>query len=214
MNDQHPALPSRRRCDRTTWMEARRHCSHGRRRTPAKETRSPRRGGGCRWWRSTPHRGDRPRRTDDDPRRFEGRKQLIAYFHMWWPAGLLRASARAARSSTAKSASCPTSTRATPPTPRSARARTRRASATATSSAWTCRGTRSRNSAGASWRDALAAASPRLLPPRRRASVRDVLDRWSRRRGHGAHPRAAGHDRLRPPGDMGGLAGGLAAALG
>ena len=52
-----------------------------------------------------------------------------------------------------------------------------------------------------------------LLPASRRASLRDVLDKRPRVRGDGPELRAAGHDRLRPPGDLGRLAGGLAPAL-
>ena len=47
-----------------------------------------------------------------------------------------------------------------------------------------------------------------------RADVRDLLHRRSRRRDHGPHPRAAGHDRLRTPRDVGGLTRWLAPALG
>ena len=70
--------------NRATWRPSGRNCWSGRRRTPARATRSPPRDGGCRWWRSTP----RPRssaRTGPVPLLdvFEGRGQLIAYFHMW-----------------------------------------------------------------------------------------------------------------------------------
>ena len=55
------------------------------RRTPVKETRSPRPVAGSRWWRSTPTievvGPDGPVTLLDI---FEGRRQLIAYYHMWY----------------------------------------------------------------------------------------------------------------------------------
>ena len=55
------------------------------RRTPVKATRSPRPVGGSRWWKSTP----RPTLIGPDGPVtlldvFEGRRQLIAYYHMWY----------------------------------------------------------------------------------------------------------------------------------
>ena len=45
---------------------------------------------------------------------FEGRRQLIAYYHMWYAGeSAPPSSARAARSTTGRSASCPTCIRAT-----------------------------------------------------------------------------------------------------
>ena len=55
---------------------------------------------------------------------------------------------------------------------------------------------------------------PGELPAPRRPGVRDLLDQRPRRRGDGPDLRAAGPDRLRPPGDLGGLARRLAATLG
>ncbi len=49
---------------------------------------------------------------------------------------------------------------------------------------------------------------------RRRPGLRDLLDLRPRRRGDGTVVRTAGSDCLRPAGVLGGLAGGLAAALG
>jgi predicted dithiol-disulfide oxidoreductase (DUF899 family) len=39
---------------------------------------------------------------------FEGRRQLIAYYHMWYTGSPHRTNARGARSTTGRSASCPT----------------------------------------------------------------------------------------------------------
>src|SRR6185437_15310478 len=53
-----------------------------------------------------------------------------------------------------------------------------------------------------------------LLPARRRPGFRDVLDNLARLRTDGAELRAAGPDRVRPPGVLGGLTGRLAEAVG
>jgi len=52
-----------------------------------------------------------------------------------------------------------------------------------------------------------------LLPVRRRPRVRDVLDHRPRVRGDGEQLRDARHDGIRPPGAVGGLSRGLAAAV-
>ena len=52
-----------------------------------------------------------------------------------------------------------------------------------------------------------------LLPARRRPRLRDLLDHRARVRDDGQQLRDARHDGLRPPGDLGGLARGLAAPL-
>ena len=52
-----------------------------------------------------------------------------------------------------------------------------------------------------------------VLPARRRPRLRDVLDHRARLRDDGQLLRDARHDRLRPPGVLGGLARGLAAAF-
>ena len=119
-------------------------CWPGRRRTRTKATRSRRHAAGCRWWRSTSTLTlVGPNGPVTLLETFEGRRQLIAYYHMWH-VGAARppASARAAPSSTARYASWPTCTRAMSRTPRSVRAPTRRACAIATSWAGTCPGTR------------------------------------------------------------------------
>ena len=188
-------------------------CGSGRRRTPARVTRSRRPGGGCRWWRWTP---PSPLIGPDGRSRccevFEGRRQLIAYYFMWHaghpaaaPVRGLHVLQRPGR------ASCPTCIRATSPTPPSARARTTRASATATSWAGTCPGTRRRTRS-----DTLLAGRqiglmlPRVLPAGRRPRLRDLLDDPARRRGDGLQLRADGPHRLRTPGAVGGLARWLA----
>ena len=188
-------------------------CWSGRRRTPGRATPSRRPAGGCRWSRWTP----RSRLTGEHGPVplldvFEGRRQLIVYYHMWHAGKLARTSVRDARSSTDKSASCPTCTHATLPTPRSARARTRRAPPTTTSWGGKCPGTRREDSADAAAGRTLVRHAG-LLPARRRASLRNVLDQRPRHRGDGPELRAAGHDRLRPPGDLGGFAGRLAPAV-
>ena len=75
---------------------------------------------------------------------FEGRRQLIAYYFMWHAGHPAAEQCEGCTFYTARSASCPTCTPATSPSRCSARARTTRASATATSWAGTCRGTRRR----------------------------------------------------------------------
>ena len=59
-------------------------CGSGRRRTPGKATRSPRPGGGCRWSRWIPAFRS-PVRTGRSPCSTRSRRrQLIAYYFMWW----------------------------------------------------------------------------------------------------------------------------------
>ena len=97
---------------------------------------------------------------------------------------------------------------------RSARAPTTRASATTTSWAGTCPGTRRRPPL-----DTLLAGrqvgriAPRVLPPGRRPRLRDLLDDQPRRRGHGLQLRAHGPHRVRTPGAVGGLARRLATPM-
>jgi len=60
-------------------------------------------------------------------------------------------------------------------------------------------------------RDAL---DRRVLPARRRQSLRDLLDHWPRERADGQLTPDARHDRLRPPGTLGGLPRRLAQGFG
>ena len=92
------------------------------------------------------HRADRPARSGHAAGRVRGPPAADRLLpHVVRRQARRRSSARAARSTTGRSASCPTCIPATSPTPRSARARTRRACATATSWAGTCPGTQPRS---------------------------------------------------------------------
>ncbi len=73
---------------------------------------------------------------------FEGRQQLIAYYFMWWTGHPAAEQCEGCTHYTTQVGSSPTCIRATSHTPRSARGHTRRASATATSWAGRCLGTR------------------------------------------------------------------------
>ena len=108
-------------------------------------TRSRPPAAGCRWWRWTPP-FRWPARTARSRcwRRSRAAGSWSPTTSCGTPATLLPSSARAARSITARSASCRPCIPGTSRMPPSARARTRRASATGTSWAGTCRGTQRR----------------------------------------------------------------------
>ena len=167
-------------------------------------TLSRRPGGGFRWWRSTPpSRSSAPTDAITILDVFEGRKQLIAYFHAWWPGRPAAEQCEGCTFFNSQVRGCPTCTSAMPPTPPSARARTRRASAIGTSWAWRCRGTRWRRSAaqrlaGRDWQ-----RHHLVCYARDRERVFETY--YTGGRGveiDGAHRWAAGHDRLRTPGGL------------
>ncbi len=142
---------------------------------------------------------------------FEGRRQLIAYYFMWHTGHPAAEQCEGCTWSPPRSRSCPTFIHATSPTRCSVRGRTTKASATATSWAGTCRGTRRKT------------RSTRLLVGRHIGLMHLVCylrdgDRvfetywtnYSRRRGDGLQLRAHGPHRVRTPGAVGGLAARLA----
>ena len=146
---------------------------------------------------------------------FEGRKQLIAYFHAWWPGrpaaeqceGCTFFNSQVRELSYIHSRDATYATLCKGPYEESVRYR----DFLGLDMPWySVEKTAPQLLEGRDWR----APPPRLLRPRRRAGVRDLLHRRSRRRDHGPHPRAVGHDRLRTPGGVGGLARRLAPALG
>ena len=188
-------------------------CWSGRRRTPVRATRSRPRGGGCRWSRWTP---PPPVVGADGPgypaRRVRGPQaavRLLPHVARGRPAA---EQCEGCTFFTGQARSCPICTPAMSPTRPSVRARTPRAPATGTSWAGTCRGTRRPSSA-----DALIAGRRvrrcGLLSARRRPRLRDLLDDRPRLRGRWRQLPRARPDRLRPPGDLGGLTRGLAAAV-
>ena len=145
---------------------------------------------------------------------FEGRRQLIAYYFMWWTGHPAAEQCEGCTHTRRRSGSSPTCIRATSPTRRSARGHTRRASATATSWAGRCPGIPPKAPSTRCWADAESAKCTSLLPARRRQGLRDLLDHPPRRRGDGLQLRTARPNRLRPAGDLGGLARRLATVAG
>ena len=142
---------------------------------------------------------------------FEGRRQLIAYYHMWYTGEPRPSSARAARSATARSASCPTCMLATSPTPRSAGPVRGERALPRLHGLGRCRGTRPRTRSRRSSPGARSAVPPGVLPAGRRPRLRDLLDHGAASRRWTTATRCGPH-RVRPPGDLGGLARRLAPA--
>ena len=146
---------------------------------------------------------------------FEGRKQLIAYFHAWWPdqpaagqcEGCTFFNSQVRELSYIHSRDATYATLCKGPYEESVRYR----DFLGLEMPWySVEKTAAQLLEGRDWqRHHLV-----WLRPRRRAGVRDVLHRRSRRRDHGTHPRTTGYDRLRTPGDVGGLPRRLAPALG
>ena len=150
-----PRWPTRQRdCPRWSTVRCCRPsstaCGCGRRRTPERATRSRPPAAGCRWSRSMPRipliGAHGPVTLLDVVRGPPAADRLLPHV------ASRQAGAEQCEGCTffnSQVRELPTCTRATSPTPRSARARTRRASATATSWAGTCPGTRSLDSAEA-----------------------------------------------------------------
>ena len=190
-------------------------CGSGRRRTPGKATRSRRPGGGCRWSRWMPPPADRTR-TDRSPcsTRSKGAGSSSPTTSCGTPATPRPSSARAAPGSPAGRANCPTCIPATSRTRCSARARTTKASATATSWAGTCRGTRPQASLDTLLAGARSACCTSSATSATATGSSRPVDHRPRRRGHGQQLRAHGPHRLRTPGGVGGLARRLASRSG
>ncbi len=137
---------------------------------------------------------------------FEGRRQLIAYYFMWYPGrpapeqceGCTFCTTHVAELSYLHSRDITYATFCQGPTTK--------VPATATSWDGTCLGLGTGLTRRATRRAPGRLVPPRVLPTRRRARLRDLLDDSARCRGNGLQLRAHGPDRVRTPGTVGGLA--------
>ena len=142
---------------------------------------------------------------------FEGRSQLIAYFHMWYPAkpapeqceGCTFYNGQVRELSYLHSRDVTYATFCYGPYEESVRYRNFMGWDVPWYSVQIGR-------AAASWTP-IQPLHAGLLSPARGPAVRDLLDHRTRRRGHGAHLWAVGYDRVWAPGELGGLARRMAA---
>ena len=142
---------------------------------------------------------------------FQGRRQLLAYYFMWWPGRPAEDQCEGCTFYTNQVAELASCTRVTSPSRSSSRVATRRSAGTRRSPTTRAAvpGVHGLDHALVLSPAVARGAPPRprtwtvpsgVLRPRRRPRLRDVLDNAARRAGDGLWLRADGPDRLGPPG--------------